>query len=171
MYHGLVTFEADDIMSEVGLALGEGQQGDREGARLRLQALWDRVGGDGDAFHRCAIAHSMADVQDDLHDVLRWDLIALSAADELTDDRVAAGGVAGSAASLYPSLHLNLADVYLRLAERESSLEHVVAGRAALVHLDDDGYRAMISEALERVERQLTETTESPDRRDPPIIR
>jgi hypothetical protein len=113
----------------------------------------------------------MADVQDDLHDVLRWDLVALSAADELTDDRVAAGGVAGSAPSLYPSLHLNLADAYLRLAERESSLEHVVAGRAALVHLGDDGYRAMISEALDRVERQLTETTESPDRPDPPIIR
>ena len=143
-------------MSELGSALASSQQGDRAGARSCLQALWERVGSDGDAFHRCAIAHSMADVQDDLGDVLRWDLAALSAADELTDERLAAGGLTGPVATLYPSLHLNLADVYLRLAERERSRAHVDAGRAALVQLGDEGYRAMISGALDRVERELT---------------
>lgn len=64
-----------------------------------------------------------------------------------------------------PSLHLNLADVYLRLGEHGSAREHADAGRAALVHITDDGYRAMIHDALERVEQRLSsDQAAGPDR-------
>jgi len=141
----------DDVMLRFGEGLLLAQQGERDAARALFTELWQEVGPEGDAFHRCAVAHAMADVQDDPHDELRWDLHALAAADLLTDDRVAAGGVPGSVAGLYPSLHLNLADVYLRLGHRARAGEHIAASRAALGALPDDGYRQMIVGALERI--------------------
>ncbi len=71
--------------------------------------LWQEIGGEnGDAFHRCAIAHSMVDARDDVEEELAWDLRALEAAESLTDPRVGEGGVSASVAAFYPSLHLNL---------------------------------------------------------------
>lgn len=146
---------ANPVMARIGTAIAASQSGDRDAARRQLADAWLQLGPDGDPFHRCALAHAMADVQDDLREELWWDLHALEAAGLLTDERVHAGGVVGPAAGLYPSLHLNLADVYLRLGEPERSAEHVASARAALQHLPDDGYRAMIEQALERVEREL----------------
>jgi len=61
------------------------------------------IGGEsGDPFHRCALAHAMADVQDDVHEELLWDLRRLAAADLLTDERAARGGVAGPVAGFCP---------------------------------------------------------------------
>lgn len=151
-----MSFEPDEIMARVGVAMAAAQQGDRAEARALFAATWDDVGGDGDPFHRCAVAHSMADVQDDPHDELAWDLRALEAADLLTDERIEAGGVAGSVRGFYPSLHLNLADVYLRLGQDDLSREHLLLGRAALDALSDDGYAHMIRDALDRVERELS---------------
>jgi hypothetical protein len=142
-------------MVRVGEAMALSQQGDRAGARSLFLALWEEVGPDGDPFHRCAIAHSMADVQDAPGDELVWDLRALEAADVLTDERVAAGGVPGSVGGFYPSLHLNLADVYLRLGDGYRAAEHVVACKAALGALEESGYKQMIVEAVERVDGQL----------------
>jgi len=48
-------------------------------------------------------------------------------------------------------LHLNLADVYRRLDDRDQALEHVALGIAAAEHRPDDGYRAMLHSALERI--------------------
>jgi hypothetical protein len=150
--------QVDEVMVRVGRAMGIAQRGDRTGARALFLALWEEVGADGDPFHRCAIAHSMADVQDELADELMWDVRALEAADLLTDERVAAGGVSGPVTGFYPSLHLNLADVYLRLGDTDRAGEHVVACRAALGALEDGGYRRMIVDALERVDGQLRST-------------
>ena len=117
------------------------QAGDRAAARVRYQGIWDEIGPDGDPLHRCAVAHSMADVQDDPRDELVWDTRALEAAELLTDERVAAAGIAGSARSFEPSLHLNLADVHLRLGHRDQAAHHVAAGAASLDALAEDGYR------------------------------
>lgn len=145
----------DEVMVRMGQALELAQQGDRPGARSRFEALWAEVGPDGDPFHRVAIAHQLADVQDDPLEELAWDERALAAAELLTDERVAAGGVATGAASLYPSLHLNLADVLLRLGRPDRAAHHVAAGRAALGALPDDGYRQLIVGGLDRVEAAL----------------
>ena len=144
-----------DVMERYGEALGLSQAGDRVGARSRFDALWAEVGPAGDPLHRCAIAHAMADVQEDVHDELAWDLLALGAADELTDERVADAGVTSPVASFYPSLHLNLGDAYRRLGQTEQAIEHVRLARASLDTLPDDGYGALVRSGIERLEARL----------------
>ncbi|NVB80074.1 MAG: hypothetical protein HOV81_16895 [Kofleriaceae bacterium] len=139
------------ILEQVGEALGR----DRAGARALLESLWATVGDDGDPLHRCAIAHSLADVQDAPQDELLWDLRALAAGRELTDERVAEAGILGPSAAFFPSLHLNLADVYRRLGDPARSREHVAAGRAAIGSLQPDGYREMIEGGFDRIEAAL----------------
>ena len=151
--------EPDQIMQRFGEGLAASQSGDRDVARATFETLWAEVGDDGDPLHRCAIAHAMADVQDDLHDELAWDLRALAAAEGLTDERVQSAGAPGTAQSFQPSLHLNLADVYWRLGRPEDSRRHVEVGLATVDALGDDGYGAMIREGLARIERQLDEGT------------
>jgi hypothetical protein len=156
-----MTFEPDEVMTEVGKGIELAQSGNRPVARSFFAGLWGKVGPEGDPFHRCAIAHSMADVQDELGEELRWDLLALQAAEQLTDARVHQGGIAGPVDVLYPSLHLNLADDYLRLEEFEAAERHVVAGMNALSFLPDDGYRSMIRGGLERIENAIMEQRDS----------
>src|SRR5690349_12798297 len=88
-------------MGRIGEAMALGQRGERAPARALFAEVWAAIGEDGDPFHRCALAHAMADVQDDVADELLWDERALAAADELTDERVAAGGVPTGVAGFY----------------------------------------------------------------------
>jgi hypothetical protein len=64
--------EAPDAMMarihEAMLAAG----GDREAARARFQALWEAIGPEGDPLHRVALAHHMADAQDDPAQAIAW---------------------------------------------------------------------------------------------------
>jgi hypothetical protein len=146
----------DGIMAQVAEGIAAGRRGERELARSILGELWVRVErGEGDAVHRCAIAHSLADVQDDAGAELTWDRRALAAADEVTDEHLAAVGSPGTAKGLYPSLHLNLADVHARLGHPDQARDHVRRGREALGALPDDGYRAMIRDALTRLADEL----------------
>lgn len=148
--------EPDETLARVGAAIGLGRQGDRAAARLLFTELWAGIGGDvGDPLHRCAIAHAMADVQDDVTDELRWDLQALVAADLLTDDRVALAGMDGTAAGFAPSLHLNIAECYRKLGDPDGALEHLRRGRAALPALGRSGYASMIEEGLDRLAARL----------------
>ena len=151
--------EPDQIMQRFAEGLAASQGGDRQGARTTFATLWAEVGDDGDPLHRCAIAHAMADVQDDIHDELTWDLRALAAAEGLTDERLRSAGVDGTARSLRPSLHLNLADAYRRLGRPEEARHHVEAGLATVDALGDDGYGEMIRAGLARIEGQLEGAT------------
>ena len=77
----------DDVMGRV-TAVVQGQAGDRAAARRELAAIWTEVEqSGGDAFHRCVIAHFLADLQDDLRDELVWDERALAAVAGVTDER------------------------------------------------------------------------------------
>lgn len=71
----------------------------------------------------------MADVQEDVHGELAWDLQALEAADLVTDERAAQAGVTGSVAGFYPSLHLNLGECYRKLGDFDRTREHLQQGR------------------------------------------
>lgn len=63
-------------MTEIGRGMELSQRGERAAARRVFADVWEQVGGeDGDPLHRCALAHAMADVQDDVHDELTWDLV------------------------------------------------------------------------------------------------
>jgi hypothetical protein len=143
--------EPDPIMIRIGEGIAKSQAGDRARARSIFTAVWEQIGEGGDPLHRCALAHSMADAQDELRQELVWDLRALEAADLITEARLETAGVGGTTRGLYPSLHLNLADVYRRLGDRDHALEHVALGIAAAEHLPDDGYREMTRSALERI--------------------
>lgn len=157
-------FVPDGVMLRVGEGIGLRERGDREAARRRFADLWVEIGGEGgDAFHRCAIAHSMADVHDDVEDELAWDLRALEAADSLTDARVAEGGVSATVAGFYPSLHLNLGECYRKLGDVDLARDHLHRGQASLGALSDDGYSAMIRNGLERLAQALARADLAPE--------
>lgn len=120
-------------------------------ARVKLAALWAIVGEQGDALHRCAIAHAMADVCESVDDELVWDLRALDAGVTLDDARLEAAGMAASVEGLLSSLHLNLADVYRRLGNAAKAREHVAASTSAIASLAGDGYSQMVRQALSRI--------------------
>lgn len=103
----------DVFMTRIGQAVMLLHGGDREEARNRFTVLWTEIGDEGDALHRCTLAHYMADTQDDPADELAWDLRALTAARALADEGAAGDRDALAMRAFYPSLHLNLAADYM----------------------------------------------------------
>ncbi|MFD7159179.1 hypothetical protein ACFV9C_31595 [Kribbella sp. NPDC059898] len=113
-------------MEQIIAAVELGRTGDRETARHQLTDLWDNS---TNSQERCAIAHYLADLQHDVNAELEWDLRALEC---VQDD------------GWLPSLHLNLADDYRRLAQPELANEHLEAARERLPELPEDGYGQVI---------------------------
>jgi hypothetical protein len=96
-------------MTRVSEGIELSQSGDRETSCRLFAEAWEEIGGErGDPFHRCALAHSMADVQDDVREEPLWDRRALEAADMVSDERATAARVISPFAGFYPSLHLKL---------------------------------------------------------------
>src|SRR3954447_4872471 len=147
----------DPTMARVAEAMELGQQGRPAEARELFAAIWADLGPDGDPLHRVAVAHAMADLQDDPHDELAWDLRALEAVEGLSDERAAAAGVTSPVAAFYPSLHLNLGEDYRKLGDPEAARRHLDLGLAAAGTLPDDGYGAMIRGGLEGLAARLAE--------------
>ncbi|MGR6917722.1 tetratricopeptide repeat protein [[Actinomadura] parvosata] len=151
---------ADPTLARIGQGVElHHHQGRPDAARELFQRIWDDIGGErGDPLHVCVLAHSMADVQDDMRQELEWDLRALSAAGRVTDEQVAQAGVPLSVAGLYPSLHLNLSECYRKLGDLERAREHFQQARAGIGALADDAYGQLIKDGLERVAEHLGET-------------
>ncbi|MEU6424425.1 tetratricopeptide repeat protein [Microbispora sp. NPDC046973] len=134
-------------------------RGQRDAARDLFAQIWDDIGGEqGDPLHVCVLAHSMADVQDDVRQELMWDLRALAAADRVTAEGMAQAGVTLPVAGLYPSLHLNLSECYRKLGDLDRAREHLQQARAGIGALGDDEYGQLIKGGLERLAEQLGET-------------
>jgi hypothetical protein len=147
----------DEVMERVGTAMALFHAGDRAGARRGFALIWDEVGTDGDPFHRCVLAHYLADVQDDLRDELAWDLRALEAAASLTDDRVQEHHASLRIRGFYPSLHLNLAEDYRRLGEPDKARHHLAEAETRADALADDDYGNGIRAALIRLAARLSD--------------
>ncbi|MDT4949340.1 MAG: hypothetical protein QOJ37_1935 [Pseudonocardiales bacterium] len=146
----------DATMTRIGQGMELSRRGEGATARQLFAQVWSDIGGEsGDPLHRCAVAHSMADVQDDVREELLWDLRALEAADVITDERAAQAGVAGGVAGFYPSLHLNLGECYRKLGDVNRALEHLEQGRACVASLGGDGYGLMIKGGLDRLDARL----------------
>ncbi|MGP4006703.1 hypothetical protein [Streptomyces sp. 4N124] len=145
----------DTVMTRIGQVVMLHHAGDREEARHRFLDLWAEIGATGDPLHRCTLAHYMADTQDDPVDELAWDLRALTAAEELTDERLAEHEGALAARALYPSLHLNLAADYVKLGRAEAARAHVRRARGAVHALGDDPYGDGVRAAISRLELRL----------------
>ncbi|MEH0970497.1 hypothetical protein V6U77_05090 [Micromonospora sp. CPCC 205546] len=138
-------------MAHIGRALELGGAGDRAAAREALTQLWDRIGGTGDALHRCTVAHHLADLQESVEDEVAWDRRALAAVADLSDERVQRHDASLRVRALLPSLHLNLADGYRRAGDLARAREHLTVAAPLAVELPDDGYGTMIREAIARV--------------------
>ncbi|WP_282687649.1 MULTISPECIES: hypothetical protein [unclassified Streptomyces] len=147
----------DAVMTRIGQAIMLLHGGDREEARNRFGALWSELGADGDALHRCTLAHYMADTQDDPGDELAWDLRALTAAEGAGGGWSAEHRDLPAVRAFYPSLHLNLAADYLKLQCPDSARIHLQRARAAAESLADDGYGDGVRAAIDRLELRLRE--------------
>lgn len=145
----------DAIMVRIGQAIMLHRAGDREEARNRFALLWSQATGEQQVFHRCTIAHYMADTQDDPVAELEWDSRALSAADALTEENAAWGEHSLAVRALYPSLYLNLAADHAKLGDAGAARRELRRARALLGSLADDEYGAGIRAAVERLELQL----------------
>jgi GNAT superfamily N-acetyltransferase len=131
--------------------------GDRPGARTLFAGLWAEIGEDGDPLHRCALAHYMADVQDDPAEELAWDLRALAAADSLTDERAREHHSSLAVKGFYPSLHLNLGEDYRKLGDLAGARAQLVLARATLDALGSDDYAAGVRAGLDGLAERLGE--------------
>lgn len=58
----MTDLDSDEVMAGIGRGIELRMAGDHAAARALFAELWDRIGATGDALHRCALAHSMADV-------------------------------------------------------------------------------------------------------------
>ena len=145
----------DDTMTRIGKGIELARKGKREQARVLFEMIWREIGEDGDALQRCALAHSMADVQDNPNDELEWDLTALDAARQASDDDVKQAGLAGSIADFFPSLYLNLADVHNRLGNYVDARAYLALAREHLARLAVGDYRRMLADALDRLAMRM----------------
>jgi len=147
----------DPTMARVAEAVELGQTGRATEARELFAQIWAELGPDGDPLHRVTVAHHMADLQEDPHEELAWDLRALDAVDGVTDQRAADAGATGPVAAFYPSLHLNLGEDYRKIGDAEAARRHLELGQAAAGALPDDGYGQMIRGGLEGLAQRLGE--------------
>lgn len=123
------------------------ESGEVSRAREALAELWPEAE-IGDPFDRLFFAHSFADVQADPAEELRWDLVALATVPEVTPARAVEQELPGGVRGLLPSLHLNLAEDYLRLGDRSTSDEHWREGLRHLDVLEDDSYGGTLRAAF-----------------------
>jgi hypothetical protein len=145
----------DPVMTRIGAAQTRAAE-DRAGAAAELTALWDEIGGpDADPLHAVALAHYLADLQDDPAAELEWDLRALRAADGLTDERAREYHASLAVRGFYPSLHLNLAADYLKLADPAAARRHLDRAEAALPDLPAGGYGDMIRGGVARLRAEV----------------
>ncbi|MGW4457643.1 hypothetical protein ACWEJQ_15805 [Streptomyces albidoflavus] len=145
----------DPVMTRIGQIAMLQHAGDQEEAQQRFAALWEEIGPDADPLHRCTLAHYMADTQQDPAEELRWDLLALEAADGLTDGSGATPHTSPAVRGFYPCLHLNLAADYARLGRPGAALDHLREARAHVDALADDGHGQQVLGGIERLEREL----------------
>ncbi|MEF3118191.1 hypothetical protein [Streptomyces chrestomyceticus] len=149
----------DVVLTRIGQAVMLHRGGDREEARNRLARLWAEIGPDGDPFHRCTLAHYLADTQDDPADELDWDLTALETARQAKaapagrdgERRAPAGGSVPAVAALLPSLHLSLAADYAALDRPDEARAELDRARRTAAPLADDEYGRSVRQAIERL--------------------
>ncbi|MFF3004326.1 hypothetical protein ACFVTF_16125 [Kitasatospora sp. NPDC057940] len=131
------------------------QRGRTAEARASFEELWAALGERGDVFHRCVLAHYLADLQDDPQDELEWDRRALAAADSLTAERAQTYESALQVRAFYPSLHLNLASDHLKLGEPDLAREQLERAVRSLDALPEDAYSAGIRSAVDELRQRL----------------
>jgi hypothetical protein len=147
---------ADPVLGEIMTAVALGHTGQAAEARAALDRLWQRIFLTGDAFHRCTLAHQLADLQPDEEAELYWDEQALAAAGELTDQRLQRVDPGLTVAGFLPSLQLNLADVHRRLGHTDRARTHLAKATELLPIVAEDSYGSLVRAGIEHVRHALT---------------
>ncbi|MGN7134457.1 hypothetical protein ACTHQY_14420 [Rhodococcoides corynebacterioides] len=147
----------DPGLEAITAAVVRGRGGDMAGARSDLEALWSEIGVGGGPFHRCTLAHYLADLYDDAAVALIWDVRALDAADALDGDRAQQHHASLRVAAFYPSLHLNLADNFRGSGSFQAAADHLDRAEERLSALPDDAYGEMIRSALTGLREAVVE--------------
>ncbi len=142
----------DPVLARISEALDLFNSGRRAEARDAFAAIWAEIG-DGDPFHQCILAHYMADAQDNPAEELVWDRRALEAADRIS--RVRPDAASLTILSLYPSLHLNLADVLHRTGDILAARKHLQLAQQSTDALAGDHYGQMIRAGIDRLAQRL----------------
>lgn len=128
--------------------------GERHDARAHFTALWRNLDED-DHFHRCVLAHYMADAQDEPESELHWDQIALEMAEAATPNEFDERFPGMTRASFLPSLHLNLAACHEKLGELSKAIEHAEMAHRAAFALPDSPLGTMTAHAITRLRARL----------------
>jgi hypothetical protein len=154
---------SDDVMARIVAAVELGRSGERAPARRALEALWEEMGeNDGDPFHRCVLAHFLADLQDDGRAELRWDERALDAVASVTDERAQQYDPSLQVRGFLPSLYLGLADDHRRLGDMDRAHEFFDRARSVSDVLHSDPYGTTVKEAMEKIARALAAGSTEP---------
>lgn len=135
-------------------------RGDQGEARSRLLALWDELGAGGVAYHRCVLAHFMADTQHDLEEELDWDLKALEAAEAAIEQGT--DPTLPAVERFLPSLHMNLADDFRKQGDFTRAQHHLERGMETGAGLGVDPYGQTVRAGLIRIETQIDERDSGP---------
>ncbi|MGQ0680419.1 MAG: hypothetical protein ACT4OM_12320 [Actinomycetota bacterium] len=150
----------DPTLNRIKDAMRLFHRAERQEARSRLLTLWDELGEESDEFHRCVLAHYMADTQDDPLEELAWDRRALEVAETVSRDRQ--DPTASAVRAFFPSLHLNLADGYRRMGDFDQARRHVEQGIQDSGVLSFDAYGQNVRAGLNRVEAQIEDQNSGP---------
>ncbi|GAA0035028.1 hypothetical protein [Brevibacterium metallidurans] len=148
---------SDPIMESIQEAVSTGRVGSTESARQRLLTLWHEIGVAGDPFHRCTLAHYLADLCEDPAQALIWDVRALDAADALSDQRAQQYHATLRVAGFHPSLYLNIADDLRRLGAFAAAADYIGKAEAVASNLSDDAYGKTVRTAIHDVNRSIVD--------------
>ena len=144
---------SDPVLDRISDALDLFNAGRRGEARAAFGAIWAEIESEGDPFHHCVLSHYMANAQGDMESELTWNRRALAAADSIVSERPDAASL--SVLSLYPALHLNLADVLFRSGDVPGASRQVHLARQASDALSDDTHGEQVRSAIERLATRL----------------
>ncbi|GAB3460163.1 hypothetical protein [Actinophytocola sediminis] len=154
---------ADEVMARVTAIVQRGQAGERAAARQDLETMWAEVeAGGGDDFHRCVIAHFLADLQDTQHAELMWDERALAAVNGVSDERAQEFDGSLQVRGFMPSLYLSLADDHRRLGDADRAHEFLGKAQATVDALGDDPYGELVKGILDKVVQALADGSTEP---------
>ncbi|MBV8756497.1 MAG: hypothetical protein JO257_04450 [Deltaproteobacteria bacterium] len=141
---------AADILAAVSTL----HRGDREQAHEELEAIWARVDPD-DHFHRCVVAHYLAEAQSDPAEELRFDILALAAARRAEPAEFDGRFPGLTLVGFLPTLHVKLATAYERVGELTLARLHATEAKDALAKVPVGPAGDVTRAVLARLNRRL----------------
>jgi len=130
----------------------KGMQAEGEGRLEEARDLFMRAwAARRDDFEACVAAHFVARHQDNLEDLLRWNLEAFDRAEAVGDERVR---------GFYPSLYLNLGWSYEVLGDRTEAGKYYALATTRMDDLPAGPYRDVVEKGITEGRKRMGESEE-----------